>query len=31
LLASPKWSPGMQKGKTVRVMYTIPINIASKK
>jgi protein TonB len=23
---SPKWSPGMSKGKTVRVVYTIPIN-----
>jgi len=23
---SPKWKPGMQKGKPVRVMYTVPVN-----
>lgn len=31
LLASPKWSPGMQNGKPVRVIYSIPINITAKK
>jgi outer membrane biosynthesis protein TonB len=24
--ASPKWIPGMQDGKKVRVQYTLPIN-----
>jgi len=23
---SPKWSPGLQRGQTVRVRYTIPVN-----
>lgn len=27
LLNSPKWKPGMQNGKTVRVKYTLPINL----
>lgn len=31
LLASPKWAAGTQKGKPVRVKYTIPINIKPKK
>lgn len=31
LLLSPKWIPGMQQGKPVRVMYSIPLNIISKK
>lgn len=26
--AMPKWEPGMQKGKKVRVKYTIPINFS---
>lgn len=26
LKASPKWSPGMQKGKAVRVQFTVPVN-----
>ncbi len=26
LSMSPKWNPGMQNGKAVRVAYTVPIN-----
>ena len=26
LSAMPKWTPGMQSGKVVRVKYTVPIN-----
>jgi periplasmic protein TonB len=29
LSESPKWSPGMQNGQPVRVMYTLPIMIQS--
>ena len=25
---SPKWNPGIQNGKTVRVQYTVPVNFA---
>jgi TonB-dependent SusC/RagA subfamily outer membrane receptor len=25
---SPKWKPGIQNGKTVRVQYTVPVNFA---
>ena len=28
--AMPKWSPGMQKGKAVRVKYTLPVNFKLK-
>lgn len=29
LKKSPKWTPGTQNGKSVRVLYSLPINIAS--
>jgi len=28
LSLSPNWTPGMQKGKTVRVQFTVPINFS---
>lgn len=28
LKLSPKWEPGTQKGKTVKVMFTVPVNFA---
>ena len=28
--ALPKWSPGKEKGKAVKVQYTVPINFALK-
>ncbi|RKR85237.1 outer membrane transport energization protein TonB [Mucilaginibacter gracilis] len=28
LQLSPKWAPGVQSGKTVRVQYTVPVNFA---
>lgn len=28
LMASPKWTPGIQNGRTVRVAYTLPIGLA---
>lgn len=31
LIQSPKWSPGMQNGQPVRVMYSLPITIQSSK
>ena len=31
LSMSPKWKPGMQKGKAVRAEYTVPINFALSK
>lgn len=31
LQESPKWSPGKQNGKTVRVLYSLPISIKTKK
>jgi len=31
LMQSPKWSPGMQNGQPVRVMYSLPITIQSSK
>jgi protein TonB len=31
LSESPKWSPGMQNGQPVRVMYSLPITIQSSK
>lgn len=30
LSAMPKWKPGMQSGKAVRVKYTVPINFSQK-
>ena len=30
LSAMPKWKPGMQSGKVVRVKYTVPINFSLK-
>lgn len=30
LSAMPKWNPGMQSGKVVRVKYTVPINFSLK-
>lgn len=30
LSAMPKWKPGMQSGKVVRVKYTVPINFSQK-
>ena len=30
LSAMPKWTPGMQSGKVVRVKYTVPINFSLK-
>lgn len=29
LKSSPKWKPGMQDGKEVRVMYVLPINVGN--
>ncbi|MDI1257066.1 MAG: energy transducer TonB [Flavobacterium sp.] len=31
LKASPKWQPGMQNGKAVRVLYSLPISLQDKK
>lgn len=31
VLSSPKWKPGKQRGETVNVSYTVPINFALKK
>lgn len=31
LYSSPKWTPGMQKGKNVRVKYTIPVTFQNTK